>query len=490
MPADEAGGAVGHRQAHRLRIDQRLVAVVQRVVAGVEVAHERFVVTEIAGGQVHRQLEPAAHPPAVEFRIDPAVRVVAPVRAQRAHGVIDAVQVGHQHRRHCVHVQRRDRRRGQRQLLGGEALALEVHHQVVVAGGPDDHLQQIVRIVVGPHGNRPRRLAGGVVALADAQRQTEHAEHAGDQLHLGRPDVAQCLDDGGVGVGAQGLAQLPPQRRRHRRREQHAPFQHQRQAVGGLGGFREHRGVDQRVDQILVAEQGIAAGGAQPQGRAYQLGGLGHGEAQEHRLIRRHQTGVVHRAGEAVGLLLQGLAVHARQALGIHLQPRILHGRLGGSEQGAHQTVRAAAVGYGDRRVVQAGGDLRDHRFKVVHPYRPLGQNPPDLLDQPVDDVVVTDARHQQLQHAAHGHRHAPLAHANRFAAGLEQQIQVQRQHLGQIMVRLFGGQGFMGQLALGHRQQAKFAETFQGDVVGGAQAQGLNGDVRLQNLRVGPVGA
>ena len=57
-------------------------------------------------------------------------------------------------------------------------------------------------------------------------------------------------------------------------------------------------------------------------------------------------------------------------------------------------------------------------------------------------------------------------------------------------MVRLFRGQRVVGQLALGHRQQAQFTEGFQGDVVRRTQPQGLNGDVRLQNLWVGPVGA
>ena len=77
MPAEVAGRAVGDGDAGRLRVDQRPVAVAGRVVAGVEFAHERLEVDQVAGRDVDIDAEPAGCPPAVELGVD------SPVRAAR-----------------------------------------------------------------------------------------------------------------------------------------------------------------------------------------------------------------------------------------------------------------------------------------------------------------------------------------------------------------------------------------------------------------------
>src|SRR5690554_6103107 len=75
MPANEAGGAVGNRDTGRLRVNQWLVAVVVRVVTGVEVADKAFEVGQFSGGHVDVDGKAPASGPTMKFRVNPLMGV-------------------------------------------------------------------------------------------------------------------------------------------------------------------------------------------------------------------------------------------------------------------------------------------------------------------------------------------------------------------------------------------------------------------------------
>ena len=118
--------------------------------------------------------------------------------------------MGHQHHGHRIGVQWHRADQPRLQLGGGDRPALEVHQNVVKAGRLGDQFQQIVRIVIGPQGDGPGRLAGGIVALTDTQGLAQHSDHPGQQLDPGRQVLPQHCPEGGLHPGRQLQPQLPP----------------------------------------------------------------------------------------------------------------------------------------------------------------------------------------------------------------------------------------------------------------------------------------
>ena len=340
-----------------------------------------------------------------------------------------------------------------------------MHHQIIVARGPGDHLQEIVRIVERPHGDGTGRLARRVVPLADAQRQPQDAEHAGEELHAGGARAAHRARDGRLGGRTQDQPELAPQRRGHRGREEHAALEHQSQAVGRLRRLRKDCRLDQRVHQVLIAGEGFAAGAAEPQGGREQLRRLFQREAKKHRMVRRGETRIVHGAREAAGLLLQRRGVHGAETFAVDLQARVLDGRLRGPEYRADQAIGAACIGDRDLRVVQAGRDLGGHRLEMIHAHRALGEDTPDLLDQAVEDVVIADALDEQLQDGPHRLGHATQTHAQGLASGFEQHIEIECEDLREVVMGLLRSDGGMAVARLGHGEEPQLAEALQRDV-------------------------
>ncbi|PQM47689.1 hypothetical protein C1Y40_02100 [Mycobacterium talmoniae] len=293
------------------------------------------------------------------------------------------------------------------------------------------------------------------------------------------------------GVLRQRQRQLAPQRRRHRRLVEDAALQQQRQPVDALGGFGVHGRGDQGVHQVVVAQQAVAPGAGQAQRLAEQVVALFGQEAQQHRVIRRHQPGVVHRAREPSRLVLQAGFVHRLQPAAVDLDAGVLPAGLGGAVQAGDQPVHPQpTVAQVDVRVAAGDRDLGDHRLDLVDLDGPLPQDPPDLVDQAVQHAVVADLV-DQVPEQVPGHGGHP---ALQFAFGLgrrgEQQRQVDRQHLGQVVAGLLGGDQRVQVVAVGDRGQPQLANRLQHDGVLVLAAQRAGAQRGQQGLRGRPVGA
>ncbi|EWH02290.1 hypothetical protein Q427_09570 [Halomonas sp. BC04] len=217
---------------------------------------------------------------------------------------------------------------------------------------------------------------------------------------------------------------------------------------------------DQRMHQFAVAEQAVPAGRGEAQGLGHQVITVIEQVAYQDWVIGRCQAGIVHGAGKAGGLALQGRVVHAGEPLAVDLDARILATRLGRAKQRADQAVGAlAADTQVDRWIGLADGDLGDHLLDRIDLDRALLEDAPDLLDQLVDDVLIADAVGQVTEQVARYLGKAPLGLALGFTRGAEQQPQVERQHLGQVVMGLFGGYQRMQVVALGHRHQAQLTQ-------------------------------
>ena len=99
-------------------------------------ARETLVGRQLAGRHIDRHRAIARHPPAVKFRVDPAVRITAPRRAEAAHLGIDPVQMRHQHDRHRIGVERPEPGKTGRQIGGIDRRALEMHQHRVECARP------------------------------------------------------------------------------------------------------------------------------------------------------------------------------------------------------------------------------------------------------------------------------------------------------------------------------------------------------------------
>ena len=147
----------------------------------------------------------------MKLGIDPAVRIPGTIRATATHLGIDPVEVGNEQLRDGVEVDRRGCGDAACTVLGRDRLTFEVHHDLVVSGRPDDHLQQVVRVVVRPHGQRSRRLAGGIVALSDAERLAQHRDQPAEQSSFRLRRWAEQIDESLSHPGIELQLHLTPQ---------------------------------------------------------------------------------------------------------------------------------------------------------------------------------------------------------------------------------------------------------------------------------------
>ena len=94
--------------------------------------------------------------------------------------------------------------------------------------------------------------------------------------------------------------------------------------------------------------------------------------------------------GEPGRLVLQPDGVHSVQPGPVDLDPRIFPARLRGPEQAADQAIgsRPGRLQV-EVRVAPVDRDLGDHVLHLVDLDRPLPQDAPDLLHQPVEDGLI-----------------------------------------------------------------------------------------------------
>src|SRR5690606_5404888 len=79
VPTDKAGGAVSHRNAGRLWMNQRLVAIVIGVISSIKMADEVIQIDQRTRSNIDIDAKPAARPPAVKLRVHPAMGISLPV---------------------------------------------------------------------------------------------------------------------------------------------------------------------------------------------------------------------------------------------------------------------------------------------------------------------------------------------------------------------------------------------------------------------------
>ena len=206
----------------------------------------------------------------MKLRIDPLVRVLSATGTATPHLEVYAVEMRDSQQRDRIHIDGGLARQTGAEFTRRNVVALEAHHDLVIACGPGDDAQQLGRRTVGPHGERARGLAGRIVALPYTKGVAEDVEDIGQQEAFRRTTSPEDTGDLLCGGIAQGQSHLPPQRRGHRWRIENAPLEHHGEAIDRLAGVDEHRFVDQGMDQGRVAVKGICPGIAQAQRRRNQ----------------------------------------------------------------------------------------------------------------------------------------------------------------------------------------------------------------------------
>ena len=99
-------------------------------------------------------------------------------------------------------------------------------------------------------------------------------------------------------------------------------------------------------------------------------------------------------------------------------------------------------------------------------------QDSPDLFDELVNDMLIANLGGNMLHHRAADECQFALFPFG-FARLTKQQVQVDGQHLRQVVMRLLRGKRLMLILAPGNRQQPQFTERFDDDCVGMGALQG-----------------
>ena len=407
---------------------------------------------------------------------------------QSAHLHINAIQVWHHHQRDRVQVQGNLRSDTAGTLRRGHGLAFKMNDYFIIPGSPGHHLQEIVRIVVGPHRQSTSRLTGRVVALPYAQRLAQHIQYALNQPGIRLRLIAIGQFKSLPGMRTQRQPCLTPKTRRYRRLIENAPLQQQRQAINALGRFRIDAFVNQGVNQLPVTHQAISAGTGQTQRLAQQGILICKNESDERGVVGRHQSGVVHGTCEPGGFVLQGLGIHGFQPLLVNHGSGIFAAGPGGPVEAGNQPVRTPAsttkIGL---RIRPAQSNLGDHAAHVGHLDRALLKNPPDFFDQTVDHMLVADVISNVLDHSLTDQRELALLPLG-FTGHAEQQAQVDGQDLSQVVVRLFGRYRGMQIVASGHGKQPQFAESLNDHGVGTLALQRMGCQCGEKNTGFGPV--
>lgn len=96
MAPNQAPFAVGNRGTGGLRMNNVDVAVVMRVITGIKMANEAFMITDLAGFPANHTEKIMPYPRTIHFRVNPAVKVVIAYPAQAPHLAINAVKMRYQ----------------------------------------------------------------------------------------------------------------------------------------------------------------------------------------------------------------------------------------------------------------------------------------------------------------------------------------------------------------------------------------------------------
>ncbi len=130
----------------------------------------------------------------------------------------------------------------------------------------------------------------------------------------------------------------------------------------------------------------------------------------QYRMVRRHQASIVHGPGEAGSLILQGTGVHGFKTFEVNADTGVFPTRLGSPIQAADQSVGALAAGTQfDVRVSATDRDLSNHLLDAFDLNRSLLKNPPDFINQLINDMLITDALSQMLDDGPADNSEAPL---------------------------------------------------------------------------------
>ncbi len=341
---------------------------------------------------------------AVEFGVDPFVRIFPAPDTAPAHFKVDAIQVRHSQQRHGIHIHRRLACQSGGEFPRGNTATFKAHHDFIVSRRPRQDAKQFRWHVVGPHRQGARRLAGWVVSLSYAQRSSEHIEYVGEQKTFRGAAAAE----NGHNLAGRNLAQrqayLPPQRRRHRRRVEYAALKHHGQAIGTLAGLGKNGLVYQGVNQGGVALKRVGTCVAQAQSRGNKRVPAASQVAQKNRHVGGHQAGAVHGLGKSDGLLQQCGIVHVGQSFSVDIKAGIFAAALGGTEHGVDQLQGVLAnVATQHARLFQIDRNLGHHLFDTVYLNRALRQNSPDFGHQMRQKILVAQMPEQVRIKVLHG---------------------------------------------------------------------------------------
>ena len=208
-------------------------------------------------------------------------------------------------------------------------------------------------------------------------------------------------------------------------------------------------------------------------------------------MVGRNQPGIMHGTGETGGLGIQRHVIKPPHALLVHGQPGILAGMLGRPVQRAYQLLGAARRGaQAYRRIKETDRDAVDHLADVIHLYGPLAQKAPDFRHHMIQDAVEADVLGHEPEMMVEHALDARWPVTRGLITDAEQRLQVEGQHLGQEVFRLFGGKPRMEPAAIGHGQHAQFTQTLQRDQPGIALGEGGGHEARLEGIGPFPVAA
>ncbi|WP_245584649.1 hypothetical protein [Salipiger mucosus] len=330
----------------------------------------------------------------------------------------------------------------------------------------------------------------GFGPLPHAQRLTDHLKNARQQVRLGRDGGAEAQRQPLAHRTVQLQAQLPAERRHHRRVVQHAAVQQQRKPVGRLRRGDSDRRPDQLLDQAAIVAPAVEPRGAQTQRLGHQrAGSIVDRPDQEGGVVVGDEPGVVHGAGKAHRLARKARLVARFQPRDVGLEAGVVERACRRPEQRAHEALGpGACAAQRAALLVKRDGDLRDHVLDRADLHRALLEDAPDLGHQHAQHVGQAHALGDEAQQPVA--RLAPLA---QLAAGLVRHVedmpQVQRQHLRQVVARALGVKVLVPRIAGGDRQEAQEArglERGKHRVLGHQRLAGEPGHERLGPVPVG----
>jgi len=140
---------------------------------------------------------------------------------------------------------------------------------------------------------------------------------------------------------------------------------------------------------------------------------------------------------------------------------------------------------------VQPGdGDLGDHGLHRAHLDGASRQDPVDLVEDALEDVLEADLLQQGAEQAGDGVAERTQADAVALAGRAKEAAQVEGQDLGEEMPRLLGARPAVAGLAAGEGEQPQLAQALEDHGAGLAAVEGVAHQAGQQGGRVLPVGS